>query len=66
MKKLSSFIVLNVDGSDRITYAYNEIDEQTGNFISQNNKANFIVVDEALREHIEEIRDYISKKKLEG
>ena len=28
MKQLSSFMILNVDGGDRVTYTYNEIDDE--------------------------------------
>ena len=31
MKQLSSFMVLNIDGGDRVTYTYNKIDDSTGN-----------------------------------
>lgn len=65
MKQLSSFMVLNVDGGDRISYTYNEIDSNTGDPVSTNNKRNFYVVDEELGEHINAIRRYIQKNKLE-
>lgn len=64
MKQLSSYMVLNIDGGDRVSYTYNEIDDITGEPISQNNKGNFWVVDEELKEHIEAIRNYIKKNKL--
>lgn len=64
MKQLSSYMVLNIDGGDRVSYTYNEIDDNTGEPISQNNKGNFWVVDEELKEHIEAIRNYIKKNKL--
>ncbi len=66
MKQLSSFMALNVDGGNRISYAYNEVDGETGNIVSQNNKGNFIVIDHELESHIEAIRDYIRRNKLEG
>lgn len=64
MKQLSSFMVLNVDGGDRISYTYNEVDRQTGDIISQNNKGNFIVVDETLKASIETVREYIRVNRL--
>lgn len=64
MKQLSSFMVLNVDGGDRVSYTYNEIDDETGESISTNNKKNFYAVDNALKMHIEAIRDYIRQNKL--
>ena len=30
MKRLSSFMVMNIEGSDRISYTYNELDKYTG------------------------------------
>ena len=46
MKQLSSFMVLNIDGGDRVTYTYNEINDSTGEPISRNNKGNFYVVND--------------------
>lgn len=64
MKQLSSFMVLNVDGCDRISYTFNEIDELTGEPISRNNKKNFYIVDSALKEHINAIKNFIRINKL--
>lgn len=64
MKQLSSFMILNVDGGDRVTYTYNEIDGNTGEIISRNNKGNFYVVDDELKGHINAIRDFIKDNKL--
>lgn len=66
MKQLGSFMALNIDGGDRVSYTYNEIDEMTGEPLSTNNKGNFYVVNEELREHINAIRDFIRVNKLEG
>lgn len=64
MKQLSSFMVLNVNGGDRVSYTYDEIDPETGEQTSTNNKQSFYVVDETLRGHIDAIRDYIRENKL--
>ena len=64
MKQLSSFMTLNIDGGDRVSYTYHEIDDTTGDAISQNKKGNFWVVDNELKEHINAIRDYIKNNKL--
>lgn len=64
MKQLSSFMVLNVDGCGRISYTFNEIDELTGEPISRNNKKNFYIVDSALQEHINAIKNFIRINKL--
>lgn len=66
MKQLSSFMVLNIDGGDRVSYTYNEINEDTGEAISTNNKKNFYGIDPTLTKHISAIRDYIRENKLEG
>ncbi len=66
IKQLASFAVLNVNGGDRITYTYDEIDAETGEMISSNNKGNFFAVDSALKKNINAIRTYISDNKLEG
>lgn len=63
INQLSSFMVLNIDGSDRVSFTFNTIDE-TGEIISRNNKKNFIVVDQKLASHINAIRKYIREQKL--
>lgn len=63
MKKMTSFTYLTTGEGDRIAYTYSEIDEG-GNLVSQNNKGNFIVLDEELQVHINEIISYIKKNKL--
>lgn len=64
MKQLSSYMVLNVNGGDRISYTYDEIDDSSGNLLESNTKESFFVVDEELRAHIEAIRAYIRQNKL--
>ena len=64
MKQLSSFMVLNVNGGDRVSYTYDEIDPDTGDLVSSNNKESFFVVDEELRGHINAVRQYIRENKL--
>lgn len=64
MKQLSSFMVMNVAGGVRVSYTYDEIDEQSGELTSSNNKGNFFVVDKSIKAKIEEIQDWIHEKKL--
>lgn len=66
MKQLSSFMVLNVNGGDRVSYTFDEIEDETGELISMNNKGNFCAVDGELLGHINSIREYIKLNKLEG
>lgn len=65
MKLLSSFMALNVNGTDRISFTYDEINEE-GAPLSQNNKESFYAVDSELISHINAIRDYIRTHKLGG
>lgn len=64
MKQLSSFMVLSVNGGDRISYTYDEIDPDTGDLISSNNKESFFVVNPNVRGHINSIRNFITNNKL--
>ena len=64
MNLLSRFMALNVNGGDRISFTYDEINIDTGEPISQNNKVSFYVVDNELKAHIEAIREYIRTNKL--
>ncbi len=65
MKQLNSFMVLTVGGGERVTFTYDEINDD-GEPISQNNKANFYAVDATLKKHIDAIRTFIIKNKMEG
>lgn len=64
MKQLSSFMALSVNGGDRISFTYDEIDSNTGDLVSTNNKESFFVVDDGLRSHVDAVRDYIRDNKL--
>ena len=64
IKQLASFIVLNVNGGDRVSYTYDEIDPETGDMISSNNKGSFFIVDDGLKADVEKVRKYIKDNKL--
>ena len=64
IKQLASFAVLSVNGGDRISYTFDEIDADTGDMISSNNKGSFFCVDSALKSKITGIRNYIQENKL--
>ena len=64
LKQLASFAAINVNGGQRVTFTYDEIDPDTGDVISQNNKGNFYAVDQTLLQNIESIRSYIQEHKL--
>ena len=65
IKQLSSFMALAVNGGDRISFTFDEIDSDTGDLIDGNQKQSFFVVDDGLRGHIDAIRDYIREHKLQ-
>lgn len=56
---------LNTGEGSRIAFTYSEIDETTGSITSQNNKGNFMVLDEAVMEHVDAIRAYINEKYMQ-
>lgn len=64
IKQLASFAVLNVNGGERVSFTYDEIDAETGDMVSSNNKGNFFAVDSKLKADIEDIRAYITEHKL--
>ena len=64
IKQLASFAVLSVNGGDRVTYTYDEIDSEMGDMISANNKGNFYAVDPSLKGKITQIRNYIQENRL--
>lgn len=65
IKQLASFAVLQVNGGDRVTYTFDEIDADTGDMISSNNKGSFFAVDSSLKGKITSIRNYITDNKLQ-
>ena len=60
MKKLTSFTKLNTGEGARISYTYSEIDAN-GVMISQNNKGSFVVMDEAMLEHLNAVETFIQE-----
>lgn len=64
IKQLASFAVLNVNGGQRISYTFDEIDAETGDVISSNQKGSFYVVDDTLKKEIEDVRAYIQEHRL--
>lgn len=61
MKKLVSFMHLKTGEGSRVTYTYSEVD-LNGNIIAQNKKENFVVVDDAVQEHINTIEAAITAR----
>lgn len=68
MKQLGPIMLTNIDGGDRVSIRYIEIDEKTGEIISDNNKKSFCLIDGAddeAKEHINWLRKYIRENHLE-
>ena len=54
MKKiLTSFMNLSTGEGSRIAYTYSEVDESTRSIISQNNKGNFLVMDDSVQKNLD-------------
>lgn len=65
IRKVTSFMALNVDGIDKIVYTHSAIDANTGKEIVGNQKGNFYAVDEDVSNAIDVIKKYILKNQLE-
>lgn len=63
MKKLTSFTAHVTGEGQRISFTHSVIDD-TGKLISQNERENFIVVDDELQSHIDAINEYIKRTRL--
>lgn len=61
MKKVTSFTHLVTGEGDRIAYTYSEISE-FGDLVSQNNKGNFIVMDDEIQQAVNLINSKIAEK----
>ena len=64
MKKVTSFTHLVTGEGDRIAFTYSEISD-TGELVSQNNKGNFIIVDQSVKNAVDLVNQYINQR-LEG
>nr|UVX50417.1 MAG: hypothetical protein [Bacteriophage sp.] len=65
MKKiLTSFMNLSTGEGSRIAYTYSEVNEETGEVVSQNNKGNFLVMNDDVQAHLDCIKKYIRDKYL--
>lgn len=64
MRKVTSFTHLVTGEGDRIAYTYSEISD-TGELVSQNNKGNFIIIDQSVKNAVDLVNQYINER-LEG
>lgn len=63
MKKLTSFTHFKTGEGDRISFTYSEIKEN-GELLDQNNKGNFIVLDDEVQNQINAIEQFITENYL--
>ena len=63
-KKLTSFTKFATAEGVRLAYTFSEINDTTGEVISQGNKGSRIVVDTALTGHLEAVEDFINSNYL--
>ncbi len=59
MKKLTSFTKLTTGEGIRVAFTFSEVDDR-GRLISQNNKGNFVLVDEEIIAKVNDIERFIS------
>lgn len=62
MKQISGFSAISINGGTRISYTYDEINDENGELISQNNKKSFYVVDSGMRENINAIFESLKER----
>lgn len=59
MKKLTSFTKLTTGEGMRIAFTFSEVKDR-GRLISQNNKGNFVLIDEEIMAKVNDIERFIS------
>ena len=64
MKLLTSFTKLTTGEGIRVAYTYSDVNDETGEIISQNNKGSFIAMNQTLKKHIDAIDAFISEHYL--
>lgn len=61
MKKLTAIATVTTAEGERVSYTYTELDE-SGNIVSQNNRASFIVLDSTTLEAIEILKNAVTER----
>lgn len=64
MKILKSFMITNAGEGDVVSFMYNEIDEETGNLISKNNRESFYPMDAKGKKMVTDMKKYIQTTRL--
>ena len=59
MKKLTSFTKLTTGEGMRSAFTFSEVDDM-GKLMSQNNKGNFILVDDEIKAKVDDIEKFIN------
>lgn len=59
MKKLTSFTKLTTGEGIRVAFTFSEVDDR-GRLISQNNKGNFVLVDDEIKTKVNDIERFIN------
>ena len=59
MNKLTSFTKLTTGEGMRIAFTFSEVDDM-GKLMSQNNKGNFILVDDEIKAKVDDIEKFIN------
>ena len=66
MKKVTSITLHTTAEGQRISYTYSEINESTGEIISDNNRGSFLVLEtlanESVLSEISAVKSYVSEK----
>lgn len=59
MKKLTSFTKLTTGEGIRVAFTFSEVNDR-GRLISQNNKGNFVLVDDEIKAKVNDIERFIN------
>lgn len=62
MKQISGFSAISINGGTRVSYTYDEINDTTGELVSQNNKKSFCVVDSGMQDSINAIFESLKER----
>lgn len=61
MKQISGFSVIGINNGLRLTYTYDELNDQ-GELVSQNVRKSLYIMDDETKESAQTIFDFIQKK----
>ena len=62
-KMLTSFTKFTTGEGERVSFTFSEVSEK-GQLVDQNNKGNFIVMDDELLSHLQAVDNYIRENYL--